>query len=240
MGLRYAEVTRPRARRGMGIRPIAPVDRGGREPRRDRRQHRGGDGIEPLGPDEQGGEQHRGEEEACRRRVPAAVPTAIASVGETSNQTTGSVASPMPRKTGGEDGPAAEAAREAHPVGDRLGEDQDKNDPGGALRDQVRDRGLAGEEHVLRVSTKAVREQRDEPDGEAAREQERGHAEPAVALAGQARREPVDDDDHHRCRDPHADRHQQVEQVCPASGRLGTTGPGASSPPQSPNPTNMR
>ena len=37
--------------------------------------------------------------------MPAAAPTAIASVGETSNQTTGSDASPTPRKMAGKIGP---------------------------------------------------------------------------------------------------------------------------------------
>ena len=37
--------------------------------------------------------------------MPAAAPTATASVGETSNQTTGNVASAMPRKMAGNTGP---------------------------------------------------------------------------------------------------------------------------------------
>ena len=112
--------------------------------------------------------------EAKRRRViatvPAAVPTAIASVGEMSNAITASVASATPRKIAGKTAPPRNPHPEAHGERQRLGREEHEHDPARILRDQVRDRLLPGEEHVLRARSETVGEQRQDPDGEGSTE----------------------------------------------------------------------
>jgi hypothetical protein len=126
---------------------------------------------------------------------------------------TGRVARADPQEGRRKDRTAAEAAGEADRVGERLGGEQDEDDRRRALRDQRRDRGLAGEQDILRVGAEAVRQQRDEPHGETAREEERGHAEPARAVARDAGRDSVDRDDRQRGRNADREREEQVGEM---------------------------
>ena len=105
---------------------------------------------------------------ASRRRViaamPAAAPTASATVGETSNQITANVAERDAEEHRREHRPAAEAATEAEGVRDRLRDQQDQHDPRRVLGHEAGDRGLAREQHVLRVGPQHVGELREQAD----------------------------------------------------------------------------
>ena len=110
--------------RGLGL----LSERGGCQPSRRRSHHGGGDRVDCGGPDQQGGDDERGEQKPCRGRHPAAVPTATASVGETSKKRHGEAGNGDPEEDRGEDRAAAERA-EADGVADRLAHQQDDEDP---------------------------------------------------------------------------------------------------------------
>ena len=107
--------------------------------------------------------------------LPAAVPTATARVGETSNAMTANMATAMPMKIAGKTWPPRNPQPRADRVGEALGDEEDGDHAGRGLRHEGRDRGLAREEDVLGVRAEGVGDEGDQAD----REPRRGAACPS-------------------------------------------------------------
>ena len=67
--------------------------------------------------------------------IPAAVPTATASVGDMSNAIDASIATATPRKIAGNTGPPRKPQPRQIGIRERLGRQQDDHDPGRVLAD---------------------------------------------------------------------------------------------------------
>ena len=112
--------------------------------------------------------------------MPAAVPTATASVGETSKPDHREHREPDAEEDGREDRAAAEPAAEADRVPERLGRDEDEQDLGRVLGHEGGQRVLAGEKDVLRVGPERLRDQGEQAHGETAGEEQRRHPDPRL------------------------------------------------------------
>ena len=153
--------------------------------------------------------------------MPAAVPTATASVGDTSNAITASVATPMPRKIAGNTGPPRKPQPRQIAYAIALAASRSTHDPGRVLRTSFGHRGLAGEEHVLRVGAERLGEQREQAHREAAPEQERRHA--GRRLRSHPLRRAPDDGDEQRGGTPTTTA-RKIDEVRPlVGGKAGDT-----------------
>ena len=112
-----------------------------------------------------------------------------------------------------EDRPAAEPAAEADRVGQALEHEQDDHDLRRAFGDELRHRGLAREEHVLRVGAEQIGGLGQDADREAAAEKEERHRRPRHVFNAVC--EAADGGDHDRRQHADDDREDQVVDVRP-------------------------
>ena len=142
--------------------------------------------------------------------MPAAAPAATANVGDTSNHTTGSVATPMPRKMAGKIEPPRKPAARLMAYAIALAANEHEHDAGGCLGDQRRDRVLAGEEHILRIRSEPVRGEREPAHRETPAEESGRESGAAGAVGNQPSGEAVDRRDHDRGDHSDSDSDEQV------------------------------